>query len=115
VERGEHTPVHVEAGQLAQQVLVGGVDRAVTTQPVDLVHPLGVDQDRPGPVAARERPAQHELTFGDEQPVRRLEPRPQLDIGECPVIGEPFVVRVSDDLDHVGDSRLRRPRRESRR
>jgi hypothetical protein len=54
-----------------------------------------------GPVAGAQRPPQDQLALGDEQPVRRLPPGTQLEIGERPVVAEAFVVRVGDQVDRA--------------
>src|SRR6266540_3059208 len=94
VERREDAPVDVEPGGLRQHLLGGGVERGVDVG--YLVDPLGVDEQRAGAVPGPQRPAQHQLTFGDEQPVRRLPPGAQLHVGQRAVVGEPLVVRVGD-------------------
>jgi hypothetical protein len=94
VERGEDAAVYLEAGQRFEYGLAGRVERGVDLG--YLVHPLRVDQYRAGPVPGPQRAVQHQLTLGDEQPVRRLPAGTQLQVGQRTVVTDPVVVRVGD-------------------
>ena len=48
----------------------------------DRLDSLAVDQNRPQRVPGPDGAAQHQLALGDEKPVRWLESRPQVDIGQ---------------------------------
>ena len=60
------------------------------------VQPARRHQERPGRVAGLDRPAYDLLALGQEQPVLRLEVRPELDVAQVAVVGQPWVGGVGD-------------------
>jgi hypothetical protein len=98
VEGGQRTPMHVEPGQLLEDVVRRGVHRRL-----DRVHerrhalqPLRRHDHRPRPVSRGECAADDLLALGDEHAVRRLDARAERDVGEVAVVRQPVVVRIVD-------------------
>ena len=98
MERCQRTAVHVEPGQLPQNVVRRGIDGRVNVidETGHPLQPFRCHHHGRRPVAGFEGTADDELALGDEEPVRRLELRPQRDVGQVAVVREPFVIRGRD-------------------
>ena len=112
LQGGQRASVHVEAGHLLGECL--GHDEArrvgVREHVGQPVQPAWCHHERPGHEAGLDGPSYHLLALGQEQPVLGLEVRPELDVAEVPVVGQPWVGGIGDlDQGRHGVTGRRRP------